>query len=214
MSEQKPLGSARFYIIKKTGMSGPIILLIAILIIRILVSLLRKTTLEKEVDIPREIPTITNIVKQKFAEKVMQRRHAAAQIMQFNSHLTQSIVLPKSIELVETEKCLLIRGTVEDLSKICDQIALFDELPEGFCMQLGEWHFFSLENERESNHEEKFIVMPRDHWLFASCKLRDSINGYDVHPYNYVYEPFSFNVVLNYGIGVEATDYMPFGLHN
>jgi hypothetical protein len=155
--------------------------------------------------------TIGAITKKLTEEKLKERVIKADKIIdQSDDEMTYSIVLPTDIKLIETDACLLITGSVESIAKICDEFSNMEQLPEGFCVILGDWKLFILEYTPQSSLEHKTVVMPADHWLFMSCKLRDSIYAYDYHPYNYMYEPFTFKKVLEYGIGVEATDYAEF----
>jgi hypothetical protein len=155
--------------------------------------------------------TISTIVKKLSEEKLNERAIIADKIMnQSDNEMTYAIDLPSDIELVETDSCLLIKGPVESIAKICDEFSYMEQLPDGFCATLGDWKLFILEDFSQSSREDKIIVMPADHWLFMSCKLRDSITGEDIHPYNYIYEPYTFKRVLEYGVGVEATDYAEF----
>ena len=73
-------------------------------------------------------------------------------------------------------------------------------------MVFGKWRFFILDDMAQSSPELRTVVTPRDHWLFLSCKIRDSILGHDIYPYYYVYEPYTFEQLLEYGLAVEATD--------
>ena len=59
---------------------------------------------------------------------------------------------------------------------------------------------------QQSDLEVKMFVMHASYWLFMSCKFRDSISGFGIHPFHYFYEPITFKRVLDYGIGIEATD--------
>jgi hypothetical protein len=129
-------------------------------------------------------------------------------ISQSKEQMTYSIVLQSDIKLIETENCLLIKGLIESIEKICYEFSNMDQLPEGFCVQLGEWKLFILEEKPQISREDKIIVMPAKHWLLAGRKLKESINGYEKHPYTYFYEPFTFKKTMKYGIGVEATDYI------
>ncbi|MGA9638548.1 hypothetical protein [Flavobacterium sp.] len=154
---------------------------------------------------------MSTIVKKLSEEKLKERAINASKIIdKGEDEMTYVIDLPSDIKLIETETCLLIRGFVESIAKICLDFAAMEQLPEGYCVTLGNWKLFVLEDFPQSSRDDKIIVMPADHWLFLSCKLRDSIHGHDFHPYNYMYEPFSFKRVLEYGIGVEATDYTEF----
>jgi hypothetical protein len=148
---------------------------------------------------------LTETVQAKRLEEE-EERVRKAELMLNDKEFTGRINIPSDISLIETESCLLIKGSVESIASICDELAVMEQLPEGYCLMLGEWRLFVLDDMAQSDRELKTVVMPRDHWLFMSCKLRDSILGYDVHPYNYVYEPFTFKQVLEYGIGVEAID--------
>ena len=166
---------------------------------------------EKKDSVSTSPETISAIVKKLSEEKLNERAINADKIMdQSDDEMTYAIDLPSDIELMETDTCLLIKGPVESIAKICDEFSYMEQLPDGFCATLGDWRLFVLEDTPQSSLEHKTVVMPADHWLFMSCKLRDSIMAYDMHPYNYVYEPFSFKRVLEYGIGVEATDYAEF----
>lgn len=148
-------------------------------------------------------------LNKKQEEKLRQSVFKAEQMMnQTKEQMTYSIVLPSDIKLVETESCLLIKGFIESIEKICYEFSNMDQLPEGFCVQLGDWKFFILEEKPQSSREDKIIVMPASHWLFVSRKLRESINGQEMHPCTYIYEPSTFKKILQYGIGVEATDYI------
>lgn len=151
--------------------------------------------------------SIGELLEEKRLEKEQERAHQAEAVLNSSEKNWNGIIpVPSDIELIETEDRLLIKGPVGSISTICDHFALMEQLPEGYCMLFGEWRFFILNDTAQSSLELKTVVMPRDHWLFMSCKLRDSILGYDVHPYNYVYEPYTFKQVLEYGIAVEATD--------
>lgn len=166
---------------------------------------------EKNAYVSNSQETISTIVKKLSQEKLNERAISADKIMnQSDDEMTYAIDLPSDIELIETDTCLLIKGSVESIAKICNEFSYMEQLPDGFCATLGDWKLFILEDFPQSSREDKIIVMPADHWLFMSCKLRDSITGQDIHPYNYIYEPFTFKRVLEYGVGVEATDYAEF----
>ncbi len=170
----------------------------------------RKIIKQKEQDIlvSNFSGSISTLLHKKSEEKLKQRTINARQMVnQSEDQMTYSIVLPLDIKLIETESCLMIRGTVESIEIICYEFSNMDQLPEGFCIQLGDWKLFIFEDMPQSSREDKIIIMPADHWLFMSCKLKESIHGYEMHPYNYIYEPLTFKIVLEYGIGVEATDY-------
>ena len=170
--------------------------------------LLKQKREEKKDSVSNSPESISTIVKKLSEEKLNERASNADKIMeQSDDEMTYAIDLPSDIELMETDSCLLIKGPVESIAKICDEFSYMEQLPDGFCATLGDWKLIILEYTPQSSLEHKTVVMPADHWLFMSCKLRDSILAYDIHPYNYVYEPFSFKRVLEYGIGVEATDY-------
>ena len=83
---------------------------------------------------------------------------------------------------------------------------MMEQLPNGYCVVLGSWRLFVLEDMAQSGLDVRTVVMPPYHWLFMSCKFRESITGYEQHPYKYFYEPFTFKRVLEYGIALEATD--------
>jgi hypothetical protein len=147
-------------------------------------------------------------LKKKHHEKLEQRAiQTTKRINHTAEEMHYSIPLAPDIQLLETDSCLLIKGTVQSIAAICDEFATMEQLPQGYCVQLGDWKFFVMEVISQSSREDKLIVMPRSHWLFMSSKLKGSIYGKDLHPYIYVYEPFTFKKVLDYGIGVEATDY-------
>ncbi|SHF70680.1 hypothetical protein SAMN05443549_10180 [Flavobacterium fluvii] len=170
--------------------------------------LLKQKREEKNGSSSNSPETISAIIKKLSEEKLKERAINADKIMdQSDDEMTYAIDLPSDIELVETDSCLLIKGPVESIAKICDEFSYMEQLPDGFCATLGDWRLFILEYTPQSSLEHKTVVMPADHWLFMSCKLRDSIYAEDIHPYNYVYEPFTFKRVLEYGIGAEATDY-------
>ncbi len=167
----------------------------------------RKHYFYEESNIPIQ-PTLASQLSQKFQENFDNNTKKVNQILEKgNQDMTYIIVLPKDVELIETEACLLIKGTTKSILAIGDELALMEQLPQGYCMQIGNWHFFVLNDTTQSSREDKLVVMPPDHWLFMSCKFRDSLLGEDVHPYQYNFEPFTFKKVLKYGIGVEATDY-------
>lgn len=152
-------------------------------------------------------PTLSSILQMKAHEKQLERITKATTITNnADEDLTHIISLPDDIELIETVTCLVLKGSVQSIREICNEIEVMEQLPSGSCMRLGDWRFFVMEDIAQSSREEKLVVMPPDHWLFMSCKFRDSIMGEDIHPYNYVYEPFTFKKVLDYGVGVEATD--------
>lgn len=141
-------------------------------------------------------------------EKLKQSLNKAERIInQSKEQMTYSIVLPSDIKIIETESCLVIKGFIESIEKICYEFSNMDQLPEGFCVQLADWKFFILETEPQSSLEDKIIVMPGKYWLLVSKKLRENIHEHEIHPYTYIFEPFSFKKTMKYGIGVEATDY-------
>ncbi|WP_123890407.1 hypothetical protein [Flavobacterium frigidimaris] len=152
--------------------------------------------------------SISAALNKKDEDKLKKRVSNAERIIdQSVEQMTYSIVLPLDIKLIETDNCILIKGSIESIETICYEFSNMDQLPEGFCVQLGDWKLFILEEKPQSCREDKIIVMPADHWLFMSRKLKESIHGEEIHPYNYIYEPFTFKKVLKYGIGAEATDY-------
>ena len=164
---------------------------------------------DQEILVSNFSASIGSVLDKKVEEKLKQRTINAQQIMeQSEGEMSYSLVLPSDIKLIETESCLLINGSIESIEKICYEFSNMDQMPEGFCVQLGGWKLFILEDKPQSSREDKIIVMPADHWLFMSCKLSESIHGHEMHPYNYIYEPFTFKKILEYGIGVEATDYI------
>lgn len=149
-----------------------------------------------------------SILQQKSEEKRQERiRKVDAILDNGDEDMTYQIPLPADIQLLETDICFLIKGSVKSIRKICDELAAMEQLPQGYCMQLGNWHFFVLDDFTQSSREDKIVVLPANYWLFMSCKFRDSLLGEDIHPYQYNFEPFTFKKVLEYGIGVEATDY-------
>jgi hypothetical protein len=152
--------------------------------------------------------TITAALEKKTQDKLEQRHvHAECIIEQDNGAMLYSITLASDIQLLETDNHLLIKGKVKSIAAICDEFAVMEQLPEGHCVLLGDWKLFVLDDIPQSSREDKVFVLPTNYWLFMSCKLKDSIYGEDMHPYIYAYEPFTFKKVLEYGIGVEATDY-------
>lgn len=170
--------------------------------------LLKQKREEKNCLVSESTDTISAFAKKISEEKLKERTFNADKIIdKSNDEMTHIIDLPTDITLIETDTCLLIKGSVESIAKICDEFSYMEQLPDGFCAILGDWKLFILEDTPQSSLEDKIVVMPADHWLFMSCKLRDSIFAEDMHPFNYVYEPFTFKRVLEYGIGVEATDY-------
>jgi hypothetical protein len=144
-----------------------------------------------------------NAAKQKLQEQAGQ---AQAVLNNGDDDMTYIIAIPPNIRLVETTDCLMITGPKAGIDMICDEFAMMEQLPNGYCVVLGDWRFFVLEDTAQSDASVRLVVMPHYHWLFMSCKLRESITGYEQHPYKYFYEPFTFATVLEYGIGVEATD--------
>ncbi|MFC5283431.1 hypothetical protein [Pedobacter alpinus] len=152
---------------------------------------------------------LSELLEAKKLEKQHERTQQAKNILDDSGESFTSIIpVPADVELIEKMDRLLIKGSVKSLSLICDYFALMEQLPEEYCMLMGQWEFSVLEGAAASSLMTRTVTMPRDYWLFMSCKLRDSILGYDVHPYNYVYEPLTFKQVLEYGIAVEATDYI------
>ncbi len=150
---------------------------------------------------------INSILQQKSEEKLQGRISKVDAILNNSDEdMTYVIPFPDDIQLIETDDSFLIKGSVKSISEICDELATMQQLPQGYCMQLGNWRFFVLDDFIQSSREDKIVVLPANYWLFMSCKFRDSILGEDVHPYNYIYEPITFKKVLEYGIGVEATD--------
>jgi len=131
---------------------------------------------------------------------------ALAILNEASDKITYMVPLPPDIILQETKKHLLIKGSVKSLVAICDELEIMELLPAGYCMQLGEWRFFIVEDMTQSSLKDKIVVMPPDLWWLMTCKLKDSIYGNEIKPYNYVFEPFTFKQVLEYGIGVEAID--------
>jgi hypothetical protein len=127
-----------------------------------------------------------------------------------NEEILYSIPLASDLQILETDNCLLIKGAVESIATICDVLAIMEQLPQGYCVKLGDWKLFVMEVISQSSREDKLIVMPRNNWLFMSNKLRDSIYGEEIHPYIYANEPFTFKKILDYGIGVEATDWLEY----
>lgn len=169
----------------------------------------RKTTYTQteDIDEPKSRNPLGLLVEKLRFEKIRERIEAAQKILKSNNHSFEYIIdIPDDFELIETETSLLINGSEKSIGEICDDIALRNEMHEGFCMQLGDWRFFVIDDIAQSDIENKTIVMPPYHWLFLSCKFRDSIPGYDIHPFHYFYEPMTFKRVFDYGIGVEATD--------
>lgn len=124
---------------------------------------------------------------------------------QNEDQMTYSIVLSSDIKLIEEENFLLIKGSVDSIAKICDEFSNMDQLPEGFCVKLGDWKLYILEYTPQSSIKHKTIVMPGDNWYSLSCQLRDSISENDLQANNY--ENFAFKKVLEYSIEVEATDF-------
>lgn len=147
------------------------------------------------------------ILQQKSEGKRQERISKAHAILDNgNQEMTYIMPVPNDIQLIETDNCFLIKGSQKSIHEICNELGVMEQLPQGYCVQLGNWRFFVMENISQSSREDKIVVMPANYWLFMSCKFRDSIMGEDVHPYNYNYEPFTFKKVLDYGIGVEAID--------
>lgn len=166
---------------------------------------------EKSVIVSSFSGTMSAALAEKSVTKLKKRVQKAVEIInQSDEQMTYSIVLPSDVKLLETEKGLLIKGSVRSIAVVCYEFSNMEQLPEGFCVQLGDWKLFILEEKPQSSREDKIFIMPSDYWLFMSTKLTDSIYGEEMHPYNYIYEPFTFKKVLDYGIGVEATDWHDF----
>jgi hypothetical protein len=155
--------------------------------------------------------TINAYFEEKSQEQRFRRALAADKIVNETSKETiYKMPMFSDIELIETENHLLIKGAVRSLAAVCYEFSNMEQLPDNYCVELGEWKLFVKENTIKCSRENKTIMLPPDYWLFMSSKLKDSIYADDVHPYIYVYEPFSFKKVLEYGIGVEATDWEEF----
>ncbi len=152
--------------------------------------------------------SIGGVLERKSQDTLLQRITQAKKIYQYGDQgMTHIIALASDIQLIACEKHLLIKGSIQSIAAICDVFAIMEQLPEGYCVQLGDWKLFVLSGSPHSSAEDKIVVLPREYWLFMSCKFRDSIYGEDFHPYVYVYEPFTFRKVLAYGIGVEAVNF-------
>lgn len=155
--------------------------------------------------------SIDAVLKTKYQDKLNERIVEAKKISdQGDNKMVHSITLASDVQLLECKGHLLIKASVQSIASICDEFAVMAQLPEGHCALLGDWKLFVLNDVPKSSREDKIVVMPRAYWLFMSCKLRDSIYGEELHPYVYVYEPFTFRKVLTYGIGVEASNYEDF----
>ncbi|MWB96299.1 hypothetical protein GON26_18195 [Flavobacterium sp. GA093] len=155
--------------------------------------------------------TINAYFEEKSQEQRFRRAFAADKIVnEMSKETVYKMPMFSDIELIENENHLLIKGAVRSLAAVCYEFSNMEQLPDGYCVQLGEWKLVVKEDIINCNRENKTIMMPPDYWLFMSSKLRDSIYADDVHPYVYVYEPFTFKKVLAYGIGVEATDWHEF----
>ena len=132
--------------------------------------------------------TLTSQLDKKFQEHFDKNTKKVNQILEKgNQDMTHIILLPKDVELIETETCLFLEGTTKSILALCDELALLEQLPQGYCLQLKDWHFFVLIDTTQSSREDKLLVMPSDHWLFMSCKFRDRVLGGDVHPYQYYF---------------------------
>lgn len=150
-------------------------------------------------------------LKKKPQEKLEKRAiQATKRINPTAKEMHYTIPLAADIRLLETDSCLLIKGSIKSIAAICEVLTTMEKLPQGYCVQLGDWKLFVMEVISQSSREDKLIVMPRNYWPFMSSKLKDSIYGKDKHPYIYAYEPYTLKKVLDYGIGVEATDYAEF----
>jgi hypothetical protein len=149
-----------------------------------------------------------SLIQQKSDEALNDRIALANTILKnSNEILIYDIPLEADIEVIETNECLLIKGSTKSLNSLCDFFAAMEQLPQGYGLQLGNWEFIVLNNYTISSIEEKKIILPQEYWLFMSCKFKDSISGEDIHPYLFDFEPYSFKKVLDYGIVMEATDY-------
>jgi hypothetical protein len=169
--------------------------------------ILKQKREEKNVSVSHFSGNLSAVLEKKSQEKLKERAINADKIIkQGDEQMTFAIPLAPDIQLLETDSCLLIKGSVQSIATICYEFSNMEQLPEGYCVQLGNWKLFILEDVPQSSREDRIVVMPRNHWLFMSSKLRDSIYGEDIHPYVYIYEPFTFKKVLEYGIGVEVID--------
>ncbi|HKO78602.1 MAG TPA: hypothetical protein VJU52_15405 [Flavobacterium sp.] len=173
--------------------------------------MLKKKRNENKVKTFRLSGDLSMILEKKSKEKLEHRSIQKMKIINHsNGEMLYSIPLASDLQILETDSCLLIKGTVESIASICDILAIMEQLPQGCCVKLGDWKLFVMEVISQSSREDKLIVMPRSNWLFMSNKLRGSIYGEDTHPYIYDNEPFTFKKVLDYGIGVEATDWLEY----
>jgi hypothetical protein len=169
--------------------------------------ILKQKREEKNVSVSHFSGNLSAVLEKKSQEKLKERAINADKIIkQGDEQMTFAIPLAPDIQLLETDSCLLIKGSVQSIATICYEFSNMEQLPEGYCVQLGNWKLFILEDVPQSSREDRIVVMPRNHWLFMSSKLRDSIYDEDIHPYVYIYEPFTFKKVLEYGIGVEVID--------
>lgn len=123
---------------------------------------------------------------------------------QDDDQMSYSIILESDIKLLETDTCLLIKGSVQSIEKICYEFSNMEHLPESFCVQLGDWKLFILEQKPQSSREHKTIIMPANYWFVMSNKLKEIMYEEENNPYHNNCEPGTFKKVLEYGIGVEA----------
>lgn len=127
---------------------------------------------------------------------------------QNDEQMTYSIILESDIKLVETDTCLLIKGSVESIEKICYEFSNMEQLPESFCVQLGDWKLFILEKMLQSSREHKTIIMPANYWLILSSELKESMYAEVHHSYQDKSRHDIFEKVLDYSISVEAINHL------
>jgi hypothetical protein len=95
---------------------------------------------ENKVSVSNFSGNINAVLEKKSQEKREQRTIRAKRISNQDDEekMTHSIPLAADIQLLATDNHLLIKGSVQSIAAICDEFATMEQLPQGYCVQLGD----------------------------------------------------------------------------